>query len=119
MLCHIILLLTTVTPVISMCYYPDGTIETHAVPCSPTGDSQCCASSKGICLSNGHCMDFLQPFGIWRGSCTDRDWGASCPQTCLSCKSLQDLHCPCPPYLGTFPPPKTDGNFLKRPVIFI
>lgn len=65
------------------CFYPDGSPDFYAVPCASEGESHCCRNSSGICLSNGHCMDYLQPFAIWRGSCTDETWGSSsCPKVC-------------------------------------
>lgn len=65
------------------CFNPDGSAEPYAVPCASEGESHCCSGASGICLSNGYCMDYLQPFAVWRGSCTDRTWGsANCPQVC-------------------------------------
>lgn len=71
------------------CFYPDGSPDFYAVPCASEGESHCCRNSSGICLSNGHCMDYLQPFAIWRGSCTDETWGsANCPKVCAGMWSV-------------------------------
>ncbi|KAI7780710.1 hypothetical protein LA080_015607 [Diaporthe eres] len=67
----------------SACFNPDGSAEPYAVPCASEGESHCCSGASGICLSNGYCMEYQQPFAIWRGSCTDSTWGsANCPKVC-------------------------------------
>lgn len=67
----------------SACFNPDGSAEPYAVPCASEGESHCCSGASGICLSNGYCMDYQQPFAIWRGSCTDSTWGSvNCPEVC-------------------------------------
>ncbi|KAL4810249.1 hypothetical protein BDV18DRAFT_156617 [Aspergillus unguis] len=52
------------------CFYPDATEATDDVQCQPGENSACCGQGS-ICLSNGLCMQVIQPFGISRGSCTN------------------------------------------------
>ncbi|KAK2604664.1 hypothetical protein N8I77_007576 [Diaporthe amygdali] len=68
------------------CYYPSGKVGTADIPCSTSADNTHCCGKTGICLSNGYCMETSEdsgPLGLYRGSCTDRNWGSSCPQKCL------------------------------------
>lgn len=66
------------------CFSPDGAADFAAAPCTSEEPSHCCSQSGGICLSNGYCMDFVQAFAIWRGSCTDSTWNeANCPKACI------------------------------------
>lgn len=82
------------------CYYPSGKVATADIPCSASSDNTHCCGKTGICLSNGYCMETSEesgPLGLYRGSCTDRNWGSSCPQQCLGGK-----------------PVKASGNFSKN-----
>lgn len=74
------------------CYYPSGKVGTADIPCSTSSDSTHCCGKTGICLSNGYCMETSEesgPLGLYRGSCTDRNWGSSCPQECLGGKLVK------------------------------
>lgn len=70
-----------------VCYFPDGTVSTDDVPCAGSGNTHCCARGTGVCLDNGYCLNYEQPYGLSRGSCTDRSWGSSCASHCTGCKS--------------------------------
>ncbi|KAI7778510.1 hypothetical protein LA080_002018 [Diaporthe eres] len=74
------------TSLAQQCYYPSGKVGTADIPCSTSSDNTHCCGKSGICLSNGYCMETSEdsgPLGLYRGSCTDRNWGSSCPQQCL------------------------------------
>lgn len=67
------------------CYWPDGTVSGYK-PCSSKGGA-CCynldVEHRDACYSNGMCGSLY--FGYYyRGACTDRNWGASCPNVCKS-----------------------------------
>ena len=63
------------------CYYPNGD-ESGDVPCSGSEYTHCCGR-YGICLTNGFCINTSgKPYSLSRGSCTDPDWGSSCPTQC-------------------------------------
>lgn len=66
------------------CYYPDGTLAWEYKACSKAGGA-CCYSldqaHRDACYSNGLCQSLW--FGrIYRGACTDKGWGGSCPNIC-------------------------------------
>lgn len=67
------------------CYYPDGSTDAGHFACSSGGASVCCAEGFK-CLSNGLCDDYRYDNyeRVLRGGCTDKNWGAGCPQTCTS-----------------------------------
>jgi len=67
------------------CYYPDGSTDAGHFACSSGGTSVCCAENFE-CLSNGLCNDYRYENyeRVLRGGCTDKNWGAGCPQTCTS-----------------------------------
>lgn len=74
------------TSLAQQCYYPSGKVATADIPCSTSSDNTHCCGKTGICLSNGYCMETSEesgPLGLYRGSCTDRNGGSSCPQQCL------------------------------------
>lgn len=74
------------TSLAQQCYFPSGKVATSDIPCSTSSGSTHCCGKTGICLSNGYCMETSEdsgPLGLYRGSCTDRNWGSSCPQECL------------------------------------
>ncbi|KAI3400645.1 hypothetical protein diail_2357 [Diaporthe ilicicola] len=76
----------TTTSLAQQCYYPSGKVGTSDIPCSTSSDNTHCCGKTGLCLSNGYCMETSEdsgPLGLYRGSCTDRNWGSSCPQQCL------------------------------------
>ena len=84
----------TTTSLAQQCYYPSGKVATADIPCSTSSDKTHCCGKTGICLSNGYCMETSEdsgPLGLYRGSCTDRNWGASCPQKCLAGKPATSL----------------------------
>ncbi|KAK8127274.1 hypothetical protein PG984_008382 [Apiospora sp. TS-2023a] len=67
-----------------VCYFPDGTVAADHKPCSQAGGA-CCYSAndahRDACYSNGLCQSLW--FGrIYRGACTDKAWGSSCPSVC-------------------------------------
>lgn len=67
-----------------VCYYPNG-VESGDVPCSSSDQTHCCGP-YGICLENGFCINTSgKPYTLSRGSCTDPDWGGSCPTQCTDC----------------------------------
>lgn len=65
------------------CYWPNGQPSGYR-PCSKDGGA-CCynldADHRDACYSNGMCQSGY--FGnFYRGACTDRNWGGSCPNIC-------------------------------------
>lgn len=73
------------------CYYPNGA-KSNDVACSDAENVHCCSSSS-ICLTNGYCLQQSPwPLGIARGSCTDSDWGSSCPQNCIDVRTTVHSH---------------------------
>ncbi|PLB55449.1 hypothetical protein P170DRAFT_461324 [Aspergillus steynii IBT 23096] len=63
------------------CYFPDHSIS-NDVPCTSDTYTHCCTAGD-ICLDNGYCYSVAhQPYVLSRGSCTDQNWGADCPQLC-------------------------------------
>lgn len=82
------------TSLAQQCYYPSGKVGTADIPCSTSSENAHCCGKTGICLSNWYCMETSEesgPLGLYRGSCTDRDWGSSCPQECLGGKLVKFL----------------------------
>ncbi|KAI9924829.1 hypothetical protein ASPWEDRAFT_183462 [Aspergillus wentii DTO 134E9] len=74
------------------CYFPDGT-KSNDVPCSSDKYTHCC-SANDICLTNGLCYSVShQPFVLSRASCTDQNWGSSCPQYCYGSQDNTDGGC--------------------------
>ncbi|KAL2847898.1 hypothetical protein BJX68DRAFT_105559 [Aspergillus pseudodeflectus] len=74
----------TVLTTAQTCYNPDRTISSNAVPCSSDDDTFCCGSDA-ICLSNGYCLSVtVQPYSLYRGSCTDSGWGDFCAYYCVN-----------------------------------
>nr|OQO23542.1 hypothetical protein B0A51_10930 [Rachicladosporium sp. CCFEE 5018] len=61
------------------CYYPNGDLSTIDYPCSSDGGA--CCPLNWQCLSNGLC--YLENENYFeRHTCTDRNWGSSCPEFC-------------------------------------
>lgn len=84
-----LLLLATTTFAALPCYFPDQTtIAPIQVPCNSSASnttssaSACCRDTPNTyCLSNGLCLSNGQTY---RGSCTDKTWGAEgCPKDCV------------------------------------
>jgi hypothetical protein len=70
------------------CYNPDRTIASNSVPCSSDNTTFCCTTGA-ICLSTGYCLSVAtQPFVLYRGSCTNSEWGSSCAYYCGSLLSI-------------------------------
>ena len=64
------------------CYHPDKSIAASNVPCTSDSTSFCC-DSGAICMTNGYCIGVgSQPYLLFRGACTDQDWGDDCPSHC-------------------------------------
>ncbi|KAF3398151.1 hypothetical protein F1880_005697 [Penicillium rolfsii] len=66
----------------SKCYYPNGDEAVADTPCYSDGRITHCCGSNSICLTNQLCLSLEQPYGLSRGSCTDRSFGSSCPSYC-------------------------------------
>ncbi|OOF99039.1 hypothetical protein ASPCADRAFT_127613 [Aspergillus carbonarius ITEM 5010] len=66
------------------CYHPDKSIAASNVPCTSDSTSFCC-DSGAICMTNGYCIGVgSQPYLLFRGACTDQDWGDDCPSHCAN-----------------------------------
>ncbi|PWY69043.1 hypothetical protein BO94DRAFT_527598 [Aspergillus sclerotioniger CBS 115572] len=66
------------------CYHPDKSIATSNVPCTSDSTTFCC-DSGAICMTNGYCIGVgSQPYLLFRGACTDQDWGDNCPSHCAN-----------------------------------
>ena len=78
------------------CYSPNGDIQIHDVPCSPSaiagGDVSFCCGRGFTCLSNKMCMlsqdtstgDVNRVGSTFRASCTDKSWNSTeCPSFCV------------------------------------
>ncbi|KAI1341765.1 hypothetical protein F5Y15DRAFT_375208 [Xylariaceae sp. FL0016] len=64
------------------CYFPNGNLANQHISCQDGGASACC-DPQSVCLTNGFCMSFHQPYVLSRGSCTDQSWQSStCPNQC-------------------------------------
>lgn len=69
----------TVADTGASCCYPNGMPAKSDSPCDPDAETSGCCGSGTFCLDNGLCLGT----GILsRGSCTDPNWGALCPQAC-------------------------------------
>ncbi|BCR90135.1 uncharacterized protein ACHE_60021A [Aspergillus chevalieri] len=81
------------------CYYPGGNKALGHMPCSDEEQTACCASDH-ICMANGLCIEAgsSQPYGFSRAACTDRNWGAGCPQVCISTSDNQNAGCAIIPF---------------------
>lgn len=89
------------------CYNPDRTIASNSVPCSSDNTTFCCTTGA-ICLSTGYCLSVTtQPFMLYRGSCTNSEWGSSCAYYCGSLFSISKLR---------IPDSKTDPTRISRTV---
>ncbi|KAJ5604730.1 hypothetical protein N7510_009884 [Penicillium lagena] len=73
------------------CYFPNGQPAPGTVPCTSDEVSWCCGTDD-ICLSNGYCMDVLQPYVLSRGSCTSDSWASGCPSYCQE-KEFSTMGC--------------------------
>ncbi|PYI11276.1 hypothetical protein BO78DRAFT_425790 [Aspergillus sclerotiicarbonarius CBS 121057] len=66
------------------CYHPDKSVATSNVPYTSDSTTFCC-DSGAICMTNGYCIGVgSQPYLLFRGSCTDEDWGDDCPSHCVN-----------------------------------
>lgn len=64
------------------CHFPNGRTAATHVPCEDGPNSACCGKDA-ICLTNGLCLDTVQPFGLSRASCTDPSWSIDeCAKVC-------------------------------------
>ena len=69
------------------CFFPNGEVDESSTPCDLMTEYSSCCTSEDICLSNGLC--FVRTKNIMRRqSCTDPDWGISCPMDCYDRKQL-------------------------------
>lgn len=74
------------------CYYPSGKETYDDVQCEPGEKDSACCGRGSICLDNGLCLSQDQPFGLSRGSCTDRSFSsAKCPTYCSRSHSPRSL----------------------------
>ncbi|KAF3016288.1 hypothetical protein E8E15_002016 [Penicillium rubens] len=61
------------------CYFPLGTEAPDTVPCGSEENTSCCGP-EDVCLDNGLCMRVgEQPYSLWRGACTNKDWTGCTP----------------------------------------
>jgi hypothetical protein len=67
------------------CYWPNGENSGYQ-QCSSNGGACCYYTDDAHhdpCFSNGLCQSMF--FGyIYRGACTDSNWGSSCPNVCTN-----------------------------------
>jgi hypothetical protein len=87
----LLILFAFISPVSSVCYYPNGDVTPNDVPCSDSTTESVCCSLGYVCLSNGICMKSNNPLAASssstyvRGSCTDQTWRSSfCPNFCVN-----------------------------------
>ncbi|KAM5380907.1 hypothetical protein ACJZ2D_003216 [Fusarium nematophilum] len=87
---HILLVLSLITSVHSLCYFPNGDAARGDFPCRQTKDFSACCGRGYKCVSNGMCQsseDQLEDPGATefvRGSCDDQQWkSANCPNYCV------------------------------------
>ncbi|KUJ24162.1 uncharacterized protein LY89DRAFT_727197 [Mollisia scopiformis] len=76
--------LTTLSLAAQTCYFPNGAVAIHDVPCNDTSVSICC-QTVSTCLNDGLCFNPLGSAvgGFIRGSCTDKSFTSSlCPLFC-------------------------------------
>ncbi|KAF2500112.1 hypothetical protein BU16DRAFT_556595 [Lophium mytilinum] len=76
----------------SVCFFPNNFTTgddqpTKFVPCDPSAPVSACCAVGEACTVSGLCYSGLG--SIYRGACTDRNWGDSCPLLCT-----QDNHGP-------------------------
>ncbi|OAA58029.1 hypothetical protein SPI_06914 [Niveomyces insectorum RCEF 264] len=71
-----------------MCFFPNGDVSTHDLPCGTGKTTTHCCNAQSICLSVGLCLTAEQaPYVLSRGSCTDASWGSGCPTHCVGSKN--------------------------------
>lgn len=77
------------TGVASDCYFPNGD-KTSDIPCYEDGRTSHCCPESALCLTNKLCLGTHPPWGLSRGSCTDKSWtNTNCPldlcgRSCIS-----------------------------------
>ncbi|KAF2148130.1 hypothetical protein K461DRAFT_283196 [Myriangium duriaei CBS 260.36] len=69
------------------CYSPNGSNLTQVqdmTPCNAAATNSHCCNMWDLCLSNGYCFAQGETWHsrLYRGGCTDKAWGKSCPQQC-------------------------------------
>lgn len=70
------------------CWSPSGVNMTQYAnfsPCNVGAEVSHCCEKTDICLSNGYCFlqrDYYYSMRVYRGACTDSEWGTDCPQYC-------------------------------------
>ncbi|TVY25062.1 hypothetical protein LHYA1_G007344 [Lachnellula hyalina] len=92
------------------CFFPNGGLANSYTACSSTGasHSSCCIDGD-VCTSAGYCVSNSKGY-VYRGACTDSDWGNPCPDYCLANTNSQQAD------LG-FPLVGKDGNSSAVKVI--
>lgn len=86
---YIYLLASFSVGVLSLCYYPNGSVAPQDTPCLDSTTHSACCGPGYACLSNSICMATGKEQGkagateLVRGSCTDKSWrSGSCPNFC-------------------------------------
>ncbi|KAF2803423.1 uncharacterized protein BDZ99DRAFT_468373 [Mytilinidion resinicola] len=70
----------------SVCYFPnhvtngDDISNIKFVPCDPAASVSACCVAGESCTGSGLC--YSDSGAVYRGGCTDRNWGDACPQYC-------------------------------------
>ncbi|GAM86993.1 hypothetical protein ANO11243_050140 [Dothideomycetidae sp. 11243] len=72
---------------IKTCDSPAGINMTESsayTPCNAAATNSHCCVKEDMCLNNGYCFSQGNYFAlrIYRGGCTDKSFGSSCPQRC-------------------------------------
>lgn len=72
------------------CFFPNGEVDESSTPCDLMTEYSSCCTSEDICLPNGLCFVTTKNT-IRLQSCTDQDWGTSCPTDCFDRKRFFSL----------------------------
>jgi len=65
------------------CYWPSGSASSDS-SCNSNGTFSGCCGIGFACLTNGLCMNAIDPYNVIRGGCTDKSWKSSdCPLVCM------------------------------------
>jgi hypothetical protein len=96
--CLLLYLFLSINAVRALCYFPDGeTIAIQDTPCYSGEPSFCCGQGFA-CMSNSLCKltDYVVDAGsgqstFVRGSCSDKAWGSSCPNFCVTSENGDTL----------------------------
>ncbi|KAK2820071.1 hypothetical protein FQN49_007747 [Arthroderma sp. PD_2] len=77
------------------CFYPDESPARDHVPCFSGGRDTHCCEKTSICMTNGYCLQSVQPYSLARGSCTDKNWSTSsgCPNPCSAIRPTNKTGC--------------------------